>query len=552
MTKSSKSKNRLKIRIHYFIALILLIHCGFFLVYWFAVGDFRADVDQFIGDAIGFYFPYTDILMVITALIGSWSLIRFLGLRLAIRKGDWKPAALNWVYFGLWVFFLIIFYASFTLILMQNPSQRGVLYQLLNLTRLGSDALLFLFGAIWLRRLIVFLRLKMQSGRLRWLWMTGIALALIVLVGLWLVPPLFPPNWAYQGDLPAKPALIAHRGASMLAPENTLAAAELAAENGALGFETDLRISLDGVPFLMHDETLARTTNIAELSPERVADPASSFTMDELKELNAGLWFIQTDPFGTIRAGLVSQTQLSINQSQWVPTLLEALELVDREDMVIIFDMRYPPKDHPYYDRFFDIVLTQCLESGLNGDIWFLVDRAQLEIILEEAPRTTRVLGATSMDLPDAQDMAGWEYEIINVDIGIRQKDITAYREQRLGVNVYTVDQPWLFSQLWLSGVTSVTTNNIQSLSQLGKPSLNLPYSRYLLFWSLFGIIVAIWLASSQPDRKPEPVGLAEMQTPDLMDFVEAGDDTFNVDDEQSAQIGITPEQVLEVDPDDE
>lgn len=526
MSEKNRSKNRLKIRLHYFLALILLLHSAFFMVYWFAAGDFRGGVDQFIGNASGLMWPYTIVIMVLTAIIGIWSLVRFVGLRLAVRKEVWTPAAVNWIFFGIWVFFLAIFYGSFAIILRENPSQRGVLYHLLNLTRLGSDALLFLLAVVWLRRLILFLRQRMLIAKRRWPWAVGIVLVLVSLVGLWLVPTLFPPNWAYQGDLPAKPALIAHRGASMLAPENTLASAELAASNQAFGFETDLRISLDGEPFLMHDETLERTTNIAEVYPDRVTDRASSFTLDELKTLNAGLWFIQKDPYGTIDAGMVSQTQLSINQGQRIPTLSEALEFVDREDMVFLFDMRYPPEDHPFYDDFFDIVLAQCREAGLNGDIWFLADRVQLETILEEAPQMTRVVGVSSTDLPEAQTLVDLEYEIVNVDTGISTRDILAYREQRLGVNVYTIDESWLFSQFWLSGVTSVTTNNVHTLNRLDKPLLNLPYSSFLLFWGLFGIIVAIWLAGSQPEREPEPESPRQMETPDLMDFAADDDET--------------------------
>ena len=69
--------------------------------------------------------------------------------------------------------------------------------------------------------------------------------------------------------------------------------------------------------------------------------------MDELKQLNAGLWFIQKDPFGTIKDGLVSQSQLGVNQGQQIPTLTEALEMVKDQNMVIMFDMRNPPKEHP-------------------------------------------------------------------------------------------------------------------------------------------------------------------------------------------------------------
>ncbi len=527
MTGMNEKMDRFKLRLHYILAFILLLHSLFFIIYWLSVGSFRPDVNDYVSGLIGLTLPYTTIVVILYLLLALWSLIRFVTLRFAIKNGVWKPSAMNWVYGSLWVIFMAGIYLAFWVILKMNPSQKGVLIHLLNLVRLVSDAVIFLFIAVWLRRAIVFFRKRIADGDgSKWQYTVGIVLVLVALVGLWLAPALFPPNWAYQGDLPTRPALIAHRGASMLAPENTIAAGELAAANQALGFETDVRISKDGVPFLMHDQTLARTTNIAEVFPDRVDEDASNFTMDELKQLNAGLWFIQTDPFGTIDAGLVSQSQLSIDQGQRIPTLAEALDMVKANDMVIMFDMRYPPTEHPFYDKFFDVVLKTCLESGLNGSVWFLVDQDNLPQLMTDGPQMTRVIGVTGQDLPSAVSLLDLHYEIVNVDTGITAKQIRAYRDQGLGVNIYVIDEPWLFSQFWLSGVTSVTTNNIQTFSQLEKPNLNVPYSRYLLFWGLYGIIIAIWLASSQPEKEsPEK---RVMETPDLMDFARDGDETVD------------------------
>lgn len=61
-------------------------------------------------------------------------------------------------------------------------------------------------------------------------------------------------DWPY-------PRWVAHRGAGKLAPENTLAAFRLGAQHGYRMFECDAKLSADGVPFLMHDSTLERTTN---------------------------------------------------------------------------------------------------------------------------------------------------------------------------------------------------------------------------------------------------------------------------------------------------
>ena len=517
MVEAEKKQHKRRLRLHYFLVLILLAHCVFYFFYWIAVGDFRKDVDQFISGWLGSSLPYTSILMSLAGVLGVWSLVRFVGLGLALRKDEWHPTIANLLYVLFGTAFLALFYATFTIILQENPSQRGVLIHLLNISRIGGDVLLFLLVGIWLRRWTLKLRRKMLATSHRWPYMTGIILILASLVGLWLLPAIYPPNWAYQGDLPAKPALIAHRGASMLAPENTLAAIELAAEYQAFGFETDVRISKDGVPILMHDATLERTTNVSDVFPARVNDRTANFTLQALKQLNAGLWFLQQDPFGTIDAGFVSQSQLGINQGQGIPTLSEALAEVEEAGMVILFDMRDPPPDHPFYEDFFEIVLSQCRESGLNEDLWFMVDWGRLPTVREEAPQLTRVIGVQSTDLPSAQRLLDSGYDIVNVDTGISTHSIQSFREKGLGVNVYTIDQPWLFSQFWLSGVTSVTTNNVHTFSQIERPSLNIPYSQYLLYWGLFGIIIAIWLAGSQPEREPQVP--RKMKTPDLMDF---------------------------------
>ena len=521
MKEEKDTGYRLKIRLFYLVALILLIHCSFFVVYWMAVGNFRADVDKYIGNITGWQLPYVTFAIVFALLIGIWILVRLVRFRLPTRRKVQKTTLANWMFYAVLVIFLVLFYAAYIIILRENPAQMGVLDHLFNLIRLVSDALFFLLAALFLRRLILFFRRKRLTAVHRWPWAAGIFGVLFLLVGLWLVPALFPPNWAYKGDLPAKPALIAHRGASMLAPENTLAAAELAAVNQAFGFETDVRITLDGIPVLMHDETLERTTNIAEVFPERTNDLVSSFTLEELKQLNAGLWFIQKDPFRTIRTGSVSQTQLGINQGQRIPTLSETLDLMDRKGMVIIFDMRDPPSDHPHYEDFFDIVLSECQQSGLHEDIWFLVSREQIQLVRESAPRLTRVIGSDSRDLPEPEDLMALGYVIINVDSGILTESIESFRKSGLGVNVYTIDQPWLFSQFWLSGVTSITTNNVHTLSQIKKPFLNLPYSRYQLFWGLFGIIVGIWLAGSQPECEREEPGLVGKPEAIVMDHEE-------------------------------
>ncbi len=92
-----------------------------------------------------------------------------------------------------------------------------------------------------------------------------------------------PKFWPY-------PFWIAHRGAGKLAPENTLAAFRLGAQHGYRMFECDAKLSADGVPFLMHDGTLTRTTNVLEKQMNGDSATGGDHTWTELSQLDAGSW----------------------------------------------------------------------------------------------------------------------------------------------------------------------------------------------------------------------------------------------------------------------
>ena len=103
--------------------------------------------------------------------------------------------------------------------------------------------------------------------------------------------------------------IVAHRGFSERAPENTVAALELALQAGADAVEFDLHATADGTPVLLHDDTLERTTN--------GRGPVASLSLDALRDLDAGRWFSRDF------AG------------EPVPTLAEALEAIgDRVERV--------------------------------------------------------------------------------------------------------------------------------------------------------------------------------------------------------------------------
>jgi len=95
------------------------------------------------------------------------------------------------------------------------------------------------------------------------------------------VSPHPPSSWPY-------PRWIAHRGAGTLAPENTLAAFRLGASMGYRMFECDVKLSSDGVPFLLHDETLERTCDVAAL-PGGADLLGGRYPWTRLSQLDAGI-----------------------------------------------------------------------------------------------------------------------------------------------------------------------------------------------------------------------------------------------------------------------
>ncbi len=93
------------------------------------------------------------------------------------------------------------------------------------------------------------------------------------------------------------PFWIAHRGAGKLAPENTLAAFRLGAAHGYRAFECDVKLSQDGIPFLLHDSSLRRTSTGSGL--------ASAQSWSDLSRLDAGSWHSRSyagEPLASLEA----------------------------------------------------------------------------------------------------------------------------------------------------------------------------------------------------------------------------------------------------------
>jgi glycerophosphoryl diester phosphodiesterase len=168
------------------------------------------------------------------------------------------------------------------------------------------------------------------------------------------------------------PAILAHRGDSFHAPENTLEAARAAWQAGAAAWELDVQLTRDGVPIVIHDESLLRTTDVAR---RFAGDPrgidgfrVSDFDFDEVRALDAGSWFVATDggpraarAFGTLDRLDAAARALYASGAVRIPTLAEALAFTREQDWLINVEIKsFPDRPSGLVER----VLQEIADSG--------------------------------------------------------------------------------------------------------------------------------------------------------------------------------------------
>uniref|UniRef100_A0ABI7ZW03 GP-PDE domain-containing protein n=1 Tax=Felis catus TaxID=9685 RepID=A0ABI7ZW03_FELCA len=265
-------------------------------------------------------------------------------------------------------------------------------------------------------------------------------------------------------DLGPKPALIGHRGAPMLAPEHTLMSFRKALEQKLYGLQADVTISLDGVPFLMHDTTLRRTTNVEEEFPELARRPASMLNWTILQRLNAGQWFLKTDPFWT--ASSLSPSDHREAQNQSICSLAELLELA-KGNATLLLNLRDPPREHPYRGSFLNVTLEALLRSGFPQHQVMWLPNRQRPFVRKVAPGFQQTSGSKEA----AASLRRGHIQRLNLRYTqVSRQELRDYASWNLSVNLYTVNAPWLFSLLWCAGVPSVTSDNSHTLSQVPSP----------------------------------------------------------------------------------
>eukprot|EP00920_Eleutheroschizon_duboscqi_P026988 GHVT01066107.1.p1 GENE.GHVT01066107.1~~GHVT01066107.1.p1 ORF type:complete len:873 (+),score=45.81 GHVT01066107.1:5077-7695(+) len=279
--------------------------------------------------------------------------------------------------------------------------------------------------------------------------------------------------------LPPKPFLVGHRGVPQIAPENTRISYEISNELGCAGLESDVQFSSDGVPFLMHDTTLERTTDVSHIFPGRTHDFAWTFSWAEVEQLNAGKWFSSSPPPGSQKFELSDEECRAID-TQTVPPLSWLLEFSSVHNRILIFDLKCPPCEYSpsacggkCLDRITDLVEQV---PGVTKTLWwYFGNRAEVR---RRFPEMRFVTYPTEKWLEKGDKD---EYtDVVNSQAAVTQASIVRHwSEIGYWVNLWTVSKPWLLTYYWCAGAHSVTTNSCQDLSHLDSPLWHMSLSSF-------------------------------------------------------------------------
>lgn len=230
------------------------------------------------------------------------------------------------------------------------------------------------------------------------------------------------------------PLVIGHRGASLRAPENTLAAFRLADELGADGVEMDIKLTKDRVPIVMHDSTLERTTN----GSGRVRQT----TYADIAALDAGAWF--SDAYSGER----------------VPTLTEVLESTPRG---LLLNLELTNYDSPR-DELPEVVLREVRAANAQERVLF---SSFNPIALWRLRRLEASLRLGFLFMPATPRWLKWATALaLSVDFYHPQRDLVTPEAMRrwtrrgLRVNVWTVNDPERARALIEMGAAGLITDD--------------------------------------------------------------------------------------------
>jgi len=234
---------------------------------------------------------------------------------------------------------------------------------------------------------------------------------------------------------PKRPTIFAHRGSCAYAPENTLAAFNLALDQHADGIELDVKLSSDGHVMVMHDDTVDRTTN--------GTGQVKSLTLPELKKLDAGSKFSP------------------LYKSEKIPTLSEVFETVGRKIFVNVELTNYssPVDDLP--DKVISLVRKYSLETSVMLSSFNMIGLIRARNLLPKIPMGLLTFpGYAQITLRSRLVRFGPLLALHTAHSDVTLNLIQTAHQTKCRIHAYTVNQPDIMQQLFTAGVDGIFTDD--------------------------------------------------------------------------------------------
>ncbi len=253
------------------------------------------------------------------------------------------------------------------------------------------------------------------------------------------------------------PLIIGHRGASALAPENTLAAFRRAIEDGADGIEFDVRLAKDGVAVVIHDATLERTGS--------VRSRVSQLTATELSTIDVGSWF--------------GSKERSTNfAGENVPRLQQLFDLYSDNDGLLYLEMKEEPGAGNdlaaevvrmiQLSQMRDRIIVECFDLSLIERVKQIDSTIRTAALFE--PKLSRPVSFVRPKLASVAQAHGADEIALHHTLASPRAIDNALR-LGLRVIVWTVDDPAWVTKAQTMGVTGLITNDPARLLARRSPS---------------------------------------------------------------------------------
>ncbi len=255
-----------------------------------------------------------------------------------------------------------------------------------------------------------------------------------------------------QKVLDRNPLIIAHRGDSINAPENTIAAFEMAYEKGADGIEFDVQLSRDSVPVVIHDLKLKRTG--------RRKGKVAELTASELGTIDVGSWFNAKHP--------ESADPRFVHEA--VPTLAEVLEVAKKFDGPIYIELKCCEADH---ERLARAVCDHIRDSQQLSQM--IIKSFRLAVIplvrlyLPEVQTATLFAPRIMHLLRNKRNIIALAREFDSHQLSLQRslatrKLVALARDERMSVAVWTADDPKWVDRCRERGIKALITNDPATL----------------------------------------------------------------------------------------